>query len=51
VFPGLLKTRVVGLPIPDSDNNQHGAKQNFGLQNLWREIDVFAGILAGPQGK
>ncbi|HEU4413306.1 MAG TPA: M20/M25/M40 family metallo-hydrolase [Candidatus Angelobacter sp.] len=46
LFTDLLKTPVVGLPIANHDNNQHGANENLRLQNLWDGIEVFAGILA-----
>jgi acetylornithine deacetylase/succinyl-diaminopimelate desuccinylase-like protein len=46
LFTDLLKTPVVGLPIVNHDNNQHGANENLRLQNLWDGIEVFAGILA-----
>lgn len=49
LFPDLLKTPVVGLPIANHDNNQHGANENLRLQNLWDGIEVFAGILAGVE--
>jgi hypothetical protein len=44
-----LKTPVVGLPIVNHDNNQHGANENLRLQNLWDGIEVFAGILAAAE--
>jgi acetylornithine deacetylase/succinyl-diaminopimelate desuccinylase-like protein len=50
LFPDLLKTPVVGLPIVNHDNNQHGANENLRLQNLWDGIEVFAGILTGAEG-
>jgi acetylornithine deacetylase/succinyl-diaminopimelate desuccinylase-like protein len=46
LFNDLLKTPVIGLPIVNHDNNQHGANENLRLQNLWDGIEVFAGILA-----
>jgi acetylornithine deacetylase/succinyl-diaminopimelate desuccinylase-like protein len=49
LFPDLLHTPVVGLPIVNHDNNQHGANENLRLQNLWDGIEVFAGILAGAE--
>jgi acetylornithine deacetylase/succinyl-diaminopimelate desuccinylase-like protein len=50
LFPDLLKTPVIGLPIVNHDNNQHGANENLRLQNLWDGIEVFAGILTGAEG-
>jgi acetylornithine deacetylase/succinyl-diaminopimelate desuccinylase-like protein len=49
LFTDILKTPVVGLPIANHDNNQHGANENLRLQNLWDGIEVFAGILAGAE--
>lgn len=49
LFTDLLKTPVVGLPIVNHDNNQHGANENLRLQNLWDGIEVFAGILADAE--
>ncbi|HMF91359.1 MAG TPA: M20/M25/M40 family metallo-hydrolase, partial [Candidatus Angelobacter sp.] len=49
LFTDLLKTPVVGVPIVNHDNNQHGANENLRLQNLWDGIEIFAGILAGSE--
>jgi acetylornithine deacetylase/succinyl-diaminopimelate desuccinylase-like protein len=49
LFPDLLKTPVIGLPIANHDNNQHGANENLRLQNLWDGIEIFAGILTGAE--
>jgi len=49
LFTDLLKTPVVGLPIVNHDNNQHGPNENLRLQNLWDGIEVFAGIMAGAE--
>lgn len=37
---------VVGLPIANHDNNQHAANENLRLANLWRGIDIYAGLFA-----
>lgn len=50
LFTDLLKTPVVGGPIANHDDNQHGANENLRLHNLWDGIEVFAGILTGAQG-
>lgn len=50
LFPDVLKTPVVGLPIVNHDNNQHAANENLRIQNLWDGIEVFAGILTGAEG-
>jgi acetylornithine deacetylase/succinyl-diaminopimelate desuccinylase-like protein len=49
LFPQLLKTPVVGIPIVNHDNNQHAANENLRLQNLWDGIEIFAGILTGAE--
>jgi acetylornithine deacetylase/succinyl-diaminopimelate desuccinylase-like protein len=49
LFADLLKTPVVGVPIVNHDNNQHGANENLRLQNLWDGIEIFAGILTGAE--
>ncbi len=49
LFPGLLQTPVIGLPIVNHDNNQHAANENLRLQNLWDGIEIFAGILTGVE--
>jgi len=50
LFHDVLKAPVIGLPIANHDNNQHGPNENLRLQNLWDGIEVFAGILAGAEG-
>jgi acetylornithine deacetylase/succinyl-diaminopimelate desuccinylase-like protein len=37
-------TPVVGLPIVNHDNNQHGANENLRVQNLWDGIEIFAAL-------
>ena len=49
LFSDELKTPVMGWPIANHDNNQHGANENLRLQNLWDGIEIFAGILAGTE--
>jgi acetylornithine deacetylase/succinyl-diaminopimelate desuccinylase-like protein len=49
LFPDLLKTPVIGVPIANHDNNQHAGNENLRLQNLWDGIEIFAGILTGAE--
>jgi len=37
-------TPVVGVPIVNHDNNQHGANENLRIQNLWDGIEIFAAL-------
>jgi acetylornithine deacetylase/succinyl-diaminopimelate desuccinylase-like protein len=46
LFSETLKTPVIGVPIVNHDNNQHGANENLRLQNLWDGIESFAALLA-----
>jgi len=43
-------TPVIGLPIANHDDNQHGADENLRLQNLWDGIEVYAALFAGLAG-
>ncbi|MDD5542183.1 MAG: M20/M25/M40 family metallo-hydrolase [Acidobacteriia bacterium] len=45
LFVDLLKAPVIGVPIANHDDNQHGPNENLRLQNLWDGIDIFATIL------
>jgi acetylornithine deacetylase/succinyl-diaminopimelate desuccinylase-like protein len=47
LFLDVLKTPVIGVPIANHDNNQHGANENIRIQNLWDGIEIFAALLAG----
>ncbi|HEX4963101.1 MAG TPA: M20/M25/M40 family metallo-hydrolase [Thermoanaerobaculia bacterium] len=46
LFTETLKVPVIGVPIVNHDNNQHGINENLRLQNLWDGIEVFAGLMA-----
>ena len=46
-FARHLDMPIVGLPIANHDNNQHGANENLRLQNLWDGIDIYAELLTG----
>jgi acetylornithine deacetylase/succinyl-diaminopimelate desuccinylase-like protein len=47
LFLDVLKTPVIGVPIANHDNNQHGANENIRIRNLWDGIEIFAVLLAG----
>jgi acetylornithine deacetylase/succinyl-diaminopimelate desuccinylase-like protein len=44
-FADALDMPIVGVPLANYDNNQHGANENLRLQNLWDGIDIYAGLL------
>jgi acetylornithine deacetylase/succinyl-diaminopimelate desuccinylase-like protein len=46
LFEEVLGTPVIGVPIANHDNNQHGADENIRLQNLWDGIGVYAALMA-----
>ena len=46
LFTTNLKAPVIGVPIVNHDNNQHGINENLRLQNLWDGIEVFAELMA-----
>lgn len=46
-FAAHLDMPIVGVPIANHDNNQHGANENLRLQNLWDGIDLYAELLTG----
>lgn len=47
IFVEILRVPVIGVPIVNHDNNQHGANENVRLQNLWDGIEVYAGLMTG----
>jgi acetylornithine deacetylase/succinyl-diaminopimelate desuccinylase-like protein len=48
-FTGALgPVPLIGLPIANHDNNQHGPDENLRLANLWYGMDLFATILTLP---
>ncbi len=50
LFTEALDAPVIGVPIVNHDNNQHGINENLRLQNLWDGIEVFAALM-GELGK
>jgi acetylornithine deacetylase/succinyl-diaminopimelate desuccinylase-like protein len=47
MFADVLHVSVLGLPIVNYDNNQHGPNENIRIQNLWDGIAMFAALLSG----
>jgi acetylornithine deacetylase/succinyl-diaminopimelate desuccinylase-like protein len=47
LFADELRVPVMGLPIANYDNNQHGPNENIRLQNLWDGVAMFAALLSG----
>jgi len=45
-FAEALGFPIIGVPIVNFDNNQHGENENLRLENLWQGIVTFAAILA-----
>lgn len=45
VFAEFLDVPIIGVPIANYDNNQHGANENLRLQNLWDGIDIYVELL------
>ncbi|HEY9422864.1 MAG TPA: M20/M25/M40 family metallo-hydrolase [Thermoanaerobaculia bacterium] len=46
LFTETLKAPVIGVPMVNHDNNQHGANENLRLRNLWDGIEVYALLMA-----
>lgn len=46
LFTDTLKVPVVGVPMVNHDNNQHGIDENLRLQNLWDGIEIYAVLMA-----
>ncbi len=46
LFTETLKAPVIGVPMVNHDNNQHGINENLRLQNLWDGIEVYAALMA-----
>ena len=46
LFTEALKVPILGVPIVNHDNNQHGADENLRLQNLWDGIEVYATLMS-----
>jgi acetylornithine deacetylase/succinyl-diaminopimelate desuccinylase-like protein len=50
LFTTVLKAPMIGIPMVNHDNNQHGINENLRLQNLWDGIEVYAELMAGMGG-
>jgi acetylornithine deacetylase/succinyl-diaminopimelate desuccinylase-like protein len=46
LFTETLKVPVIGVPIVNHDNNQHGINENLRLKNLWDGIEIYAALMA-----
>lgn len=46
LFTETVKVPLIGVPIVNHDNNQHGVDENLRLQNLWDGIEVYAALMA-----
>jgi acetylornithine deacetylase/succinyl-diaminopimelate desuccinylase-like protein len=46
LFTETLHVPVIGVPMVNHDNNQHGINENLRLQNLWDGIEVYAALMA-----
>lgn len=46
LFTETLKVPIIGVPIVNHDNNQHGINENLRLKNFWDGIEVFAALMA-----
>jgi acetylornithine deacetylase/succinyl-diaminopimelate desuccinylase-like protein len=47
MFADTLGLPVLGFPIANYDNNQHGPNENIRLENFWNGICVYAAVLEG----
>ena len=50
LFTDILKAPMIGTPMVNHDNNQHGINENLRLQNLWDGIEVYAELMADLGG-
>jgi acetylornithine deacetylase/succinyl-diaminopimelate desuccinylase-like protein len=50
LFTDILKAPMIGVPMVNHDNNQHGINENLRLQNLWDGIEVYAELMADLGG-
>jgi acetylornithine deacetylase/succinyl-diaminopimelate desuccinylase-like protein len=46
LFTDTLHVPMIGVPMVNHDNNQHGINENIRLQNLWDGIEVYAVLMA-----
>jgi acetylornithine deacetylase/succinyl-diaminopimelate desuccinylase-like protein len=50
LFTDTLKAPMIGVPMVNHDNNQHGINENLRLQNLWDGIEIYAELMADLGG-
>jgi acetylornithine deacetylase/succinyl-diaminopimelate desuccinylase-like protein len=46
LFTDTLKSPIIGVPMVNHDNNQHGINENLRLQNLWDGIEIYGELIA-----
>ena len=46
LFTDTLNVPIIGVPMVNHDNNQHGNDENLRLQNLWDGIEFYGVLLA-----
>ncbi len=46
-FDEVLNVPIVGLPIANYDNNQHGPDENIRIGNLWYGVKLFTALFIG----
>jgi acetylornithine deacetylase/succinyl-diaminopimelate desuccinylase-like protein len=44
-IPEIFRVPVIGVPIVNSDNNQHSENENVRLQNVWEGIEIYAALM------
>jgi acetylornithine deacetylase/succinyl-diaminopimelate desuccinylase-like protein len=46
LFTDTLHVPMIGVPMVNHDNNQHGINENLRLRNLWDGIEIYAALMA-----
>jgi acetylornithine deacetylase/succinyl-diaminopimelate desuccinylase-like protein len=45
-FEEMFSFPIISIPVVNFDNNQHSENENLRLENLWKAVVTFAGVLA-----